>query len=104
MKLAELVPKDALRPGTQAFVAANAAALAHKLARPLEVLERKMRNLRGGDGLLLKKRYLEADEAWAKFYWTRIAEHHLAAKLPLERAMELADEDVAMLSSILSPL
>lgn len=104
MKLAELDPRAHLRDNTRVFVREHAEVITRRLGQPLAVLEREMRHLKGGDGLLLKKRFLDAGEAWERYFWSRIAEHYLRAKLPLEEALRLADEDLLMLSPTLGPL
>jgi hypothetical protein len=104
MTVAEIQIPGMLRDGTQVFVKQSADEIARKLKGPLETMERGMRRLKGADGLVLKKRFLEAETAWEKFYWARIAEHLIGAKMPLEESMRLADEDLLMLSSAFTPL
>jgi hypothetical protein len=102
--VAEIRVPAMLRDGTRAFVEANGPDIARKLEAPLYAVEPKMRRLKGADGLLLKKRFLDAASPWEKFYWARIAEHLIQDARPIEEAMQFADEDLLMLGSALTPL
>jgi hypothetical protein len=104
MTLLELELPGMLREGTRAFVVENSRQLARALEPALPVIEREARALKGGDGLVIKKRFLEAREPWERFFWSRIAQHYVRDRKPLEDALKLADEDVLMLSSVLQPL
>ena len=104
MKLETADVLELLRDGTKSFVSANGRSIASALSPMKASLDKQARALSGAAGLVLKKRTLEAHELWERFFWCRVASHHLKQGLSLDEALRLADEDLLALATLLGPL
>ncbi len=104
MNLPELKIDAVLREGTRTFVTQHSAQLDKSLEVVNKAHEGRMRRLKGAEGLLLKRNYLQADSLWQKYFWIQLSNYLLDENLALLEATEKAEQDLLLLSHTLGPL
>ena len=104
MKLEDLRLPDLLKAETAAFAQRYGDAIGARLTPALPKIDADLKGLGGPQAPHLRRHYLRADAVWEKFFWARLGIHLVAETEPLDRAIQLAEEDLLALTATLHAL